>query len=184
MSARSGFSNGYLLDPGLRLLFWAVLVAVAALSSVALFTDRVDRALSRQGAALLAADLAVEQGGPIPAGWLEQAHTLGLDTVLSVSFPSVIIAEQRPLLVQVKAVGAGYPLRGRLRVRTVDGEANQAPPPGSAWLEGRLRDRLGAQIGETRIQLGDIELQAAGLLVDEPDRGGSLCHVARRLTRA
>ena len=52
-------------DPGLRLLLAAVLVAVAALSSVAFFADRVERALVLQGAALMAADLVVEQGGDV-----------------------------------------------------------------------------------------------------------------------
>ena len=37
-----------LREPGLRLLFAAVLIAVAALSSVAFFADRVERALVLQ----------------------------------------------------------------------------------------------------------------------------------------
>ena len=68
----------------------------------------------------------------------------------SVTFPSVVIAAERPLLVQVKAVESPYPLRGRLRVETPAGEVGQVPADGEAWLEGRLRDRLGVQIGRRR----------------------------------
>ena len=170
-----------LRDPGLRLLLAAVLVAVAALSSVAFFADRVERALLLQGAALLAADLVAERGEPIPQAWLDQAEVLGLSRARAITFPSVIIANDRPLLVQVKAVEVPYPLRGKLLVETPAGPADRPPGVGEAWLEGRLRDRLGAVIGETRVELGELHLDAAGTLVDEPDRGGNLFQLAPRL---
>ncbi|MGB5614150.1 MAG: FtsX-like permease family protein [Sedimenticolaceae bacterium] len=176
-----GHWRSALRDPGLRLLLAAVLVAVAALTSVAFFADRVERALVLQGAALMAADLVVEQGGEIPQDWLAQAEHLGLRSARTVTFPSVVIAAGRPLLVQVKAVESPYPLRGHLRVETPAGEVGQVPADGEAWLEGRLRDRLGAQIGETDIRLGEVGLRAAGVLLDEPDRGGNLFQLAPRL---
>ena len=179
-----GHWRAALRDPGLRLLVIAVVVAVAALSSVAFFADRVERALILQGAALMAADLAVEQGEPIPQSWLDKADALALRRARILTFPSVIIANDRPLLVQVKAVEAPYPLRGQLRVDTPQGEVSQVPVPGAAWLEGRLRDRLGAQIGVTDVGLGELQLRAAGVLVDEPDRGGNLFQLAPRLMMA
>ncbi len=168
-------------DPGLRLLAAAVLVAVAALTSVGFFADRVERALVLQGAALMAADLVVEQGDPLDPEWREHAEGLGLQTARIVTFPTVIVAAETPVLVQVKAVEPSYPLRGKLQVDTPDGEMSAAPLPGQAWLEGRLRDRLGAQIGETRLQLGEIDLSAAGVLSYEPDRGGNLFQLSPRL---
>ena len=168
-------------EPGLRLLFAAVLIAVAALSSVAYFADRVERALALQGAALMAADLVVEQGAPIPAEWLAHAGSLGLAHARTVTFPSVVLANEQPLLVQAKAVEPGYPLRGRLQVDTPGGPVERAPAEGEAWLEGRLRDRLGVVIGQHEVQLGEVRLRAAGLLVDEPDRGGNLFQLAPRL---
>ncbi|MGD8955706.1 MAG: FtsX-like permease family protein [Chromatiaceae bacterium] len=170
-----------LRDPGLRLLLAAVLVAVAALSTVAFFADRVERALVLQGAALMAGDLVVEQGDLIPDAWLAEATSRGLQAARTVTFPSVIIANERPLLVQVKAVEPPYPLRGRLRIDTPAGEVGRAPGAGEAWLEGRLRDRLGAEIGETSVQLGEVALRAAGTLVSEPDRGGNLFQLSPRL---
>ncbi|MCG6965119.1 MAG: FtsX-like permease family protein [Chromatiaceae bacterium] len=170
-----------LRDPGLRLLLAALLVAVAALTSVAFFAERVERALQLQGAALMAADLVVEQGEAIPAEWLEKADALGVRHARTVTFPSVIIANERPLLVQVKAVEEPYPLRGRLQVQTPGGAAARPPAAGEAWLEGRLRDRLGAVIGRTDLRLGELGLRAGGVLLDEPDRGGNLFQLAPRL---
>lgn len=168
-------------EPGLHLLLAAVTVAVAALSSVGFFADRVERALILQGAALIAADLVVEQAGNIPAGWIDQAAALNLRSARLVSFPSVLVAGERPLLVQVKAVGPAYPLRGRLAVRVGDERSTQAPQDGRAWVDGRLRDRLALTIGESRVQLGEIGLEAAGVLENEPDRGGNLFQLAPRL---
>jgi putative ABC transport system permease protein len=168
-------------EPGLRLLFVAVLVAVSALSSVAFFADRVERALALQGAALMAADLVVEQGGDIPDAWREQAEALGLRHARIVMFPSVVLANERPLLVQVKAVESPYPLRGQLQVQTPQGPLSRMPDEGQAWLENRLRDRLEITIGSGSLQLGELTLDAAGLLVDEPDRGGNLFQLAPRL---
>lgn len=168
-------------EPGLRLLLAAVTVAVAALSSVAFFADRVERALVLQGAALMAADLVVVSGQPIPRRWLEQAGERGLAHARSVSFPSVVFANEQPVLVQVKAVEPAYPLRGRLQVATPTALGADAPGEGQAWLEGRLRDRLGVTIGEDQVQLGELDLRAAGVLIDEPDRGGNLFALAPRL---
>jgi len=176
-----GLWRSALREPGLRLLLASVLVAVAALSSVAFFADRVERALLLQGAALMAADLVVEQGESIPQSWSDQAAQLGLRSARMVSFPSVIIANERPVLVQVKAVEGAYPLRGRLRIETPTGEVGRAPAVGEAWLEGRLRSRLGATIGATAIGLGEVRLSAAGIVLDEPDRGGNLFQLAPRL---
>ena len=52
----------------LRLLAFALTLAVAAVTSVGFFTDRVEQALQRQGNELLAADLVVRKVGRIRAG--------------------------------------------------------------------------------------------------------------------
>ena len=104
-------------QPGLGLLFWALVIAVTAFSSVAFFTDRVEQALYREGAAALAADLVVQQGQPIPSDWMTQASAQGLKYSRQVTFPSVIFAQGKPQLVQVKAVDDAYPLRGELQIQ-------------------------------------------------------------------
>ncbi len=96
----------------LRILILAVMFAVTALSAVGFFADRVGRVLSVEGAAAIAADLVIEQVGPIPSAWLEEARRLKLQTSRMVRFPSVLFFGDRPQLVQIKAVDTNYPLRG------------------------------------------------------------------------
>ena len=76
----------------LRVLILALVVAVAAVSAVGYFTDRVERAMSAQAAQLLAADLVLASSRPIDAEYTVAARALGLSTVDLVQFPTVMLA--------------------------------------------------------------------------------------------
>ena len=168
-------------NPGLRLLMLAAAVAVAAMTTVGLFADRVDRSLNRQGAALIAADLAVEQGRAIPQAWIDQAHALGLRTSRIVRFPSVIVSGEQLILTQVKAVDEHYPLRGELVVNTPQGVVRRGPEIGAAFIAPSLQARIGTQSGHDALPLGKVRVTAAGVIETEPDRGGNLFQLAPRL---
>ena len=161
----------------LRLLLWSLVLAVSALSAVGFFADRVQSALDREGANVLAADLVVEQGRPIPEQWREQAHALGLRSARIVSFPSVVFLGEEPQLVQVKAVEEGYPLRGDLRIRR-EGNTSQQPP---VIGEAVLGQRLAYRSEEASIELGQLQLRVVGELLEEPDVGANLFQLAPRL---
>ena len=60
-----------------RLLVVALAVAVAALSSVAFFVDRAQRALERDAAMFIGGDLALDSDRPIDASVLAQAGAWG-----------------------------------------------------------------------------------------------------------
>ncbi|MDN5849013.1 MAG: ABC transporter permease, partial [Nitrococcus sp.] len=64
----------------LRLLLLAVVVAVAAVTSVSWLADRVGAATTGQAADLLAADRLVRSSEPIPRAWLRLARDAGLAT--------------------------------------------------------------------------------------------------------
>lgn len=167
------------LPAGMRLLMLALVVAVSALSAVGFFADRVEQALQREAAATLAADWALEQGRPIPQQWVQWAEQAGLQHSLQVSFPTVLFVNDRPHLVQVKAVQANYPLRGELRLRATDGALlGQVTANGSAWLAPRLQRQLGDL---QSLPLGETLLPVGGLVVDEPDLAGNLFQLAPRL---
>jgi putative ABC transport system permease protein len=168
----------------LQLLLASLVIAVAAMTSVALFVERVDRGLIMQGSALMAADLVIQQGEPFAEEWLEQARQQGLETSLQASFPSVLFDDEMPQLVQVKAVDAAYPLRGRLEVRAADGELmDTAPKPGQMFVEARLAALMKLSIGDD-LPLGQLRLGLQGTIEQEPDRGGSLFQLAPRLMMA
>ena len=76
----------------LRFLLIALIVAVAALSSVGFFIDRMRTSLNRDAHQLLGADLIIGADQPMPAAWRAQAEQLGLRLADTVVFPSMAIA--------------------------------------------------------------------------------------------
>ncbi|OGT83505.1 MAG: hypothetical protein A3H91_11840 [Gammaproteobacteria bacterium RIFCSPLOWO2_02_FULL_61_13] len=168
----------------LRLIALATVLAVAALSSVGLFTDRVSRAIEAQATELLAADLVLESTNPITDDLLQRAQTSGLDRTRSVSFRSMALAGERLELAEVKAVEAGYPLRGQLRTSSelfgAEQVATTVPGRGTVWVDARLMQALDINVGDT-VKLGDIDFRLARIITYEPDRGGELFNIAPRV---
>jgi len=168
----------------LRLIALATVLAVAALSSVGLFTDRVRRAIEAQATELLAADLVLESTDPITADLLQRARKSGLERTRSVGFRSMALAGERLELAEVKAVEAGYPLRGQLRTSSelfgAEQVATTIPERGTAWVDARLLQALDISVGDT-LKLGDTDLRLARIITYEPDRGGELFNIAPRV---
>ncbi|QKT03061.1 FtsX-like permease family protein [Ectothiorhodospiraceae bacterium 2226] len=168
----------------LRVLALALAVAVAAVTAVGLFTDRVERALLAQAGEFLAADLVVGSPRPIPAALIAQAEAQGLAHAQAVEFRSVVVGAQGIQLAEAKAVDGGYPLRGTLRLAAApfgpERAAEGAPAPGHAWADARLMQALGLAVGD-RVELGEQALTIEAVLAHEPDRAGELFSIAPRL---
>jgi putative ABC transport system permease protein len=168
----------------LRLLVTALVIAVASVTSVAFFTDRIERAMQRQATEVLAADLRLDSRQPLDTGLIQQAQRQGLQTAQTVSFPSVVLNKGKTQLVQVKAVTEGYPLRGQLITRQSttgnDQATEQIPAPGEAWLEDRLLPLLGLTIGG-HFKLGQLSFRVGRVISYEPDRAANLFQLAPRV---
>ncbi|HJX19246.1 MAG TPA: FtsX-like permease family protein [Acidiferrobacterales bacterium] len=168
----------------LKVLAAALVIAVASITSVGFFTDRVRLAMSQQAAELLAADLVVAAAQAPPAGWEQHAQAQRLRTARTASFPSVVLAGDNAQLVDVKAVSAGYPLRGALRVADApfgaERVADGIPAPGTVWVDERLLGVLDLRVGGS-IKLGALRFGIAQVITFEPDRGGNLFSYAPRL---
>jgi len=168
----------------LRLLAVAVLLAVGTVTGISLFVDRLGRALMNESATYLAADRVVASSRPIPEAFDHAARELGLATARTMTFPSMVFAGDRNQLVSVKAVGAGYPLRGVLRLADApfgpSAPTQTLPGPGEAWLDSRLFPALGVAVGDT-VTVGVAALRITRVLADEPDRSGSLFELGPRL---
>ena len=175
----------------LRLLAVAVLLAVAALTAVGFFADRLNGGLARDARQLLGGDAIVGSDQPAPPELAAKARSLGLSLATSVSFPSMARAGEgqggATRLVAVKAVSAGYPLRGKVQVKDAPDAppqpASAAPAPGSVWVDGALLDALQLQLGD-RLLLGDAALAIARIIVVEPDRGTGFSAFAPRVLLA
>ena len=172
----------------LRLLLVAVMLAVAALSAVGFFATRLDAGLARDAGALLGGDAVVASDQPAPPAFAQRAQSLGLQLASSASFPSMARAPDErggaARLVAVKAVSAGYPLRGTLQVAERTGgpaaSAAAGPARGTVWVEAAVLDALALQVGNV-LQLGDSALTIARLLLQEPDRGAGFMAFAPRV---
>ena len=114
----------------LGLLVAALALAAGSVATVDFFADRVQRALTGSAADLLAADAAIEWSEAPRAEWEEAARAAGLRTARTLSFPSVVLHGDATQLVQIKAIGDGYPLRGRLRGAPIRRRSRR---PKSGW---------------------------------------------------
>ena len=172
----------------LRLLIVAVLLAVAALSAVGFFADRLNQGLSRDATALLGGDAIVGSDKPAPAELLQRAQEVGLKTATSASFPSMGRAPDElggaSRLVAVKAVSDAYPLRGQLQLKATPDAAVRsvagAPARGTVWVDAALLDSLQLHIGDDLL-LGDAAFEIAQIIVVEPDRGAGFMSFAPRV---
>ena len=168
----------------LRVLAAALVVAVASITSVAFFADRVSRALVRDAHQLLGADLVMVSDHPWKLAIGEEIARRGLARAAAVNFISMARGENGSQLAGVKAVTENYPLRGRLRIASApnapDAPAQSGPQRGTVWLEERLVSALGAPVG-ARLKLGNAEFEVAAVLTLEPERGANFFNIAPRL---
>jgi putative ABC transport system permease protein len=168
-----------------RLLALALAVAVAALSSVAFFVDRAQRALERDAAIFIGGDIALDSDRPIDAAIPKQAGALGLQIAQTVTFPSMAMStseQERSVLAAIKAVSKAYPLRGAMKLRAPKGEALAAkgPEAGYAWVDPQLLDSLDLAVGGS-VRLGESTFRIAGVIVVEPDRAAQFMSFAPRV---
>ena len=158
----------------LKLLLLAMVMAVTSVSGIALFTDRLERALLQESATMLAADRVLSGRELPPREWLAEAEARGLQTAEFTSFASMVFSDQGNVLVSVKAVSDAYPLRGEMQVAdqpfgTPYISERGGPQRGEVWVESRVLPSLDVEVGDT-LYVGDAEFTVAQVLVQEPDR--------------
>ena len=129
----------------LNLLLVSLVISVAAVSTITLFSDRLQQALLIESSSLLAADLAISSDEPInDREALPQGFSVpGLMTSRTASFLTMMFFGEQAQLVSVKAVDEAYPLRGVLLSGNEPfGDAEKArsvPRPGEIWPDQELR---------------------------------------------
>ncbi|MGI4935441.1 MAG: ABC transporter permease, partial [Janthinobacterium lividum] len=191
----------------LRFLLIALVVAVAALSSVGFFVDRMRNGMNRDANQLLGADLVVRADGPVEQRWTDEARRRGLSVAQTVNFPSMASSgEGEGMLSQlasIKAVTPGYPLRGNLKLLAATASAGatpgtssgladaidasivtrQTPAPGTVWVDPGLMAAQNLQRGG-QLKLGERSFTISAVIASEPDRGASFMNFAPRVMLA
>src|SRR5690625_7779539 len=78
-----------------KLLAFALILAVAVVSGIAIFADRLDRTLVQESNAFLGADLMVSGTQPHRDEWRAEAERRGLRQTQLVQFSSMLRSEER-----------------------------------------------------------------------------------------
>ncbi len=181
----------------LTLLLFALVLAVAALTSVGFLADRMRLGLERDARQMIGADVLLVSDQPFDPAFADRARRDGLRVAQTVTFPSMATArtsgvpagapasgEAPSQLGALKAVTDGYPLRGRLKVLSPDGGAEQEaegiPASGTVWVDQALLDGLGLRLGDS-VQLGSKTFRIERVITQELDRGAGFMNFAPRV---
>ncbi len=163
------------------ILVMALVVAVAAMSAVGLFTNRVRQAMTQQAGEILAADLRLESDSPLSPDFERLAIENEMQTAEVAHFRSVILFNEASALADVRGVTEGYPLRGEVRIADelagTPYVASGVPPVGEVWAEPGLLARLGADVGD-RLDIGNLTLRVSQTLEFRPDEGWRFMEIA------
>ena len=168
----------------LAVLLAALVIAVAGLTGVGFFTDRVGQAVSQQAAEVIAADLRLQASKPPSEDYVVAARERGMTTARTLSFPTVVFFGEDSSLAAIRAVSAGYPLRGRVKVADAPfglaRETREIPARGEVWFDSRLLARLGAGVGDT-VSIGATTFRVTRVLDYRPDQGSAFVDLAASL---
>src|SRR5574340_660169 len=179
-----------------RVLLLALVLAVGSLATVGLFADRVRLALQQEATSLIGADLRIVSARPLPPAYRGMAEARGLHTVESRAFLSMVAHREQTLLSEIQAVGAGYPLRGRIEIddggganarggltpsySMGEGVVGSIPAHGTVWVDGRLLRRLDLRIGD-EVGIGAQRFTVAARIVRDIDRAVGFYSFAPRV---
>lgn len=167
----------------LRVLFGAVLIAVAASTAIGYFGARLNEAMLLRASEFLGADLVLSGSAPAAPEQIEAGRREGLAHARVVEFSSVIATDLGIQLASVKAAGDTYPLRGELRGASEPYGAESSgdgPRAGEAWAEARLFAALDLKVGDS-IDVGAKSLRLSRVLTHEPDRAGDFYSLTPRV---
>lgn len=171
-----------------KILAGALVIAVAIVTAISVFTDRLESSLVKESATFLGADRVVESSQPMPDDWFDSSESQSLQQAHTVEFVSMVFSGEEMNLASVKAVDSAYPLLGNIEISdqafAVDPAsiviAEGVPAAGTAWVDSRLLPLLQASVGD-EVQVGDKRLTITSVIVNEPDRGDALGMMGPRL---
>lgn len=167
----------------LRVLFFALLVAVAASTAIGYFGARLNDAMLLRATEFLGADLVLDGSSPARDEQIRVGKELGLEHARVVEFSSVIATDTGIQLSSIKAADEAYPLRGELKSAArpyAEEQSGGGPKPGEAWAESRLLTALDLKIGD-EIDVGSKTVRITRVLTYEPDRAGNLYSLTPRV---
>ncbi|HMH52449.1 MAG TPA: FtsX-like permease family protein, partial [Candidatus Acidoferrum sp.] len=161
-----------------------IALGVAALVGVGTFATNLERTLGREARALMGGDIELRSArplGPAARDALERLRDSGALTteIRELAGMARSPRDGRTALVEVKAVGARYPLYGRIETEPARPLSDLLAESG-ALVEAPLLERLGVNVGD-RLVVGTATFTIRGVVRREPDRAGGLLTLGPRV---
>ncbi|HSL51034.1 MAG TPA: FtsX-like permease family protein [Candidatus Deferrimicrobiaceae bacterium] len=154
--------------------FACITLGVSALVGVGSFADSLERTVARSAKSLMGGDIEIRSTQPVSedAAALVPELRGGLGVTVTRVRELVAMAQSggsQSQLVELKAVGAGYPFYGALVTEPGNVPLETLIGGGRALVHDSFLARLGLRVGD-HFRVGDLELTIAGVIVKEPDR--------------
>jgi putative ABC transport system permease protein len=170
--------------PGLAwLALVCVAVGISARGAVSGTVSAMEDHLAGQARAVLAADLEVSSSRPLEAAVREAVQAAlppGARTAELRTMTAMAVGGGTACLVELRAVGPGWPLAGELRGDPADSAARLRLTPPEVLVDPDLLPRLGVAVGDT-LGLGSGSFRIAGTISAEPGAGGNAFRLGPRL---
>lgn len=164
-----------------KVLFFALMIAVAAMTAIGVITDRIQKSMGEQASEFLGADYLINSPRAIPQEWVIEAQNRGLDTAVGQNVSTVVSKGDKFQLVSVRIVEDKFPLKGQLEIAQAPftaGEKLQGKPnSGEVWVEPRVLSLLEAKAGDL-IDFGATQLTISGVVVAGPGQASEVFNVA------
>lgn len=159
----------------LTIICLAIVLAVATVFSLAGFSNQIEAALLNKSTSFIASDRVLSSPRAIDSAITAKADTLNIDYAPQIEMTSMVFANNKMQLTEIKAVGDLYPLRGDLLVKQQGNAAQsvKAPKQGSVWVEQKLLSVLGINLGDA-IEIGIESFNVAGIVTQIPDASFSV----------
>lgn len=161
----------------LTIILFAIVLSVASVLSLSLFSERLQSALTARTADFIAADRLLDSEDPVDPQWISKAKEMGLATTQQVYARSMVFGNEQMTLTSLRAAADGYPLKGEMKTSTEPfglGEVTEfLPATGEAWAESRLFQNLGLKLGD-KIEIGDSDFTLTRVITEVPDSGFSV----------
>ena len=164
------------------LVLVCIALGVAALVGVGTFAANLERTLGHEARALMGGDVELRASRPPGAGAIRELERLG--GAVTTEIRELVGMARNPrdgasALVELKTVGAAYPLYGR--VETVPARPlSELLAGGGAIVEAPLLSRLGLAVGD-RLVVGTALFTVRGVITREPDRASGFFTLGPRV---
>ncbi len=172
----------------LKLLSLSIILAVTVLAAISVFTSRLQSTLINESNSVLGADAVINGSQLHNPEWEALAEEANVKHTRAVNFASMVFAGDEMHLASVKAVDAGYPLRGHFEISkqafTFEPSAiqkiMQGPAQGEAWVDSRMLPLLKIKMGD-QVYVGELPLRITHVLIAEPDSSSPFSMFGARL---